>query len=255
MVRPAARAGRGSGRPGAGGLSRPDLPRRLRRVFEPAYVTRDRRDNEHLHAILGAVLRRDSNCVDVGAHSGAVLSEILRLAPDGGHVAFEPLPQYAAELARAFPAVDVRRAAVSDVAGETDFVEMVDDPGWSGFRERPTPAGGPSRRLRVATVPLDAALPPDRPLAFVKIDVEGAEELVLRGAAETLRRHRPLVAFEHGLGSADHYGTRPATVHELLSGCGLDVFDLDGGGPYDVAAFTRAFDARERVNWLARPWA
>jgi hypothetical protein len=68
-------------------------------------------------------------------------------------------------------------------------------------------------------------------------------------------RPRPFVALEHGLGSADHYGTRPETIHALLRDCGMDVFDLDGGGPYDAAAFARAFDAQERVNWLARPWA
>jgi FkbM family methyltransferase len=34
-------------------------------------------------------------------------------------------------------------------------------------------------------------------LDFIKIDVEGAEDLVLRGAAKTLRRFRPTIIFEH----------------------------------------------------------
>ena len=81
--------------------------------------------------------------------------------------------------------------------------------------------------------------------AFVKIDVEGAEEEVLLGALETLRRHRPLVAFEHGLGSADVYGTTPDRIHDLLCGqLGYEIYGLDGDGPYEVRALQR--DLRER---------
>ena len=203
--------------------------------------------------VLERTLEPDSHCLDVGAHSGAVLAEIVRLAPRGRHVAWEPLPALAPRLEADFPTVEVRQAALSDRTGEREFVHVLDDPGWSGFVARPTPAGGPLETIRVRCERLDDAIPTQVRPAFVKVDVEGAELEVLRGAAETLRRHRPLIAFEHGRGSADHYGTTPEALHDLLADLGYAVHGIDGDGPYPRRRFAELFAAGERVNFLARP--
>ena len=59
--------------------------------------------------------------------------------------------------------------------------------------------------------------------------------------------------FEHGLGSADVYGTSPRDVFDLLSvEAGLRIFDLDGNGPYSLSEFERTYYAWERVNFVAR---
>jgi FkbM family methyltransferase len=228
--------------------------RALRRSFLPAHVRADIRDHERLVALLAELLEPGSDCLDVGAHEGAVLREIVRLAPGGGHVAWEPLPAFARRLRAEFPSVEVREAALSDRAGERDFAHLVGAPGWSGFVARPVPGGGPVETIRVRCERLDDALPEGIAPAFIKIDVEGAEEEVLLGATETLRRHRPVVAFEHGLGSADHYGTTPARIHELLAGqLGYRIHGLDGDGPYDSDRFAEIFSRGERVNFVARP--
>ena len=96
--------------------------------------------------------------------------------------------------------------------------------------------------IRVRTERLDDALPSGYVPALLKIDVEGAELEVLCGGRETIARHRPVVVFEHGAGSADHYGTAPADVWELL----------DGAGPFSLAEFEDQFARAERVNFVAR---
>ncbi len=227
--------------------------RAVRRAFEPAHITRDRADMLRLRALLAGVLRPDHNCVDVGAHAGAVLEELVRLAPRGTHHAFEPLPAMAAALRERFPAVAVHELALSDAAGQRAFVHMVDDPGWSGFRERPTPGGQTSRQLTVEAATLDDMLPADLRIDLLKVDVEGAELEVLRGARGTLERWKPVVVLEHGLGSADHYGTAPRDVFALLEEAGLRLFTLAGDGPLDRAAFEAAFRARTAVNFVAHP--
>jgi hypothetical protein len=68
--------------------------RRLRRRFLPAHMRSDVRDMELLVALMEEVVGPDSDCLDVGAHAGSVLAELVRLAPEGRHVASEPLPEF-----------------------------------------------------------------------------------------------------------------------------------------------------------------
>lgn len=227
----------------------------VRRAFEPAARTQDRRDHEALATIFAAALAQDGNAVDVGAHGGDVLDDLLRIAPRGRHLAFEPLPDLAAALRRRLPEVDVRAVALSDANGEATFAHVLDRPGWSGLKARPTPDGAAARvaTITVLTQRLDDALPAGYVPALIKIDVEGAELQVLQGARQTLATHRPVVVFEHGLGSADHYGTRPEDVHDLLDALGYRIFGLQGQGPFDRAAFGAVFDAATLVNFLATP--
>jgi FkbM family methyltransferase len=227
----------------------------LKRAFEPAHTTQDRRDHEALATIFAAALAPDASAIDVGAHRGDVLAEIVRIAPRGRHIGFEPLPSLATQLARRLPTVDVRTVALSDRAGTADFTHVLDRPGWSGLEARPTPDGAAARTetITVTLERLDDALPAGYAPTLIKIDVEGAELQVLNGARATLAAHRPLVVFEHGLGSADHYGTRPEDVHDLLTQLGYRIFDLQGAGPYDRAAFMETFHTSARVNFLARP--
>jgi hypothetical protein len=153
-----------------------------------------------------------------------------------------------------FPSVEVRDAALSDRAGERAFAHLLDEPGWSGFVGRATPGGSAVETIIVRCERLDDALPNDVHPAFIKIDVEGAEEEVLQGARNTLRRDRPTVVFEHGAGSADHYGTTPDRIHQLLAEeLGYRIFGLAGDGPYTVDRFVEIFARGERVNFVARP--
>lgn len=214
-------------------------------------VRRDLRDRADLRRLIAWTVTADGHCVDIGAHAGDVLTDLLAAAPAGRHLAFEPLPELAEGLRERFPSVDVRETALSDEPGEREFTRVVGNPGWSGFRQRPTPDAERFERLQVPVTTLDAALPEGFAPTFVKLDVEGAELEVLRGGLETLRRHRPTLAFEHGLGSADHYGTDPGDIFALLTEqAGLRIFDLDGTR-YDRAAFRAAFAEGLRVNFIA----
>jgi hypothetical protein len=86
--------------------------------------------------------------------------------------------------------------------------------------------------------------------ALIKIDVEGAEEQVLRGAERTLAEHRPLVVLEHDR-RAEHFGTSSTTIHGLLAAAGLRVFDIDGNGPYDAAGFARRVSSHAIWTFVA----
>jgi FkbM family methyltransferase len=214
-------------------------------------LRRDRRDTEHLRLLLSFLLTRDANCIDVGAHLGEALEEMLRVAPEGRHIAFEPLPDFHARLVEEFPGVDVRNVALSDHEGEASFTYVRTRPGYSGFRERTYPAAEEIETISVPVATLDGSLPDGYVPTLIKVDVEGAEQQVLEGAMETLSTFRPTLVFEHGT-AAREYGTRPETIFDLLAdGAGLRVFDLEGNGPYGRAEFTAVCDRGKHWNFLA----
>lgn len=211
-------------------------------------------DGEHLRRLLAFTLRPDASCLDVGAHQGDVLADILRVAPHGRHIAYEPLPHLWARLVERFPGVDVRNAALSDRDGESSFVHVRDLTQYSGLRERTYPRVVDRELIRVRTERLDDHLPDGWVPSFMKIDVEGAECLVIAGALRTIAEHRPTVVVEHGPGGSDHYGSRPADLHRLLCvEAGLRLFDLDGDGPYSLDRLEESYASGTRWNYVAHP--
>ena len=116
--------------------------RRVRRRFLPAHIRADIRDTQLLVALLEEVLEPDSDCLDVGAHAGSVLREMVRIAPRGRHVAWEPLPAFAARLRDEFPDVEVREAALGDQRARAP------SPTW--WRTRAGAASWRDRHLRRA---------------------------------------------------------------------------------------------------------
>lgn len=226
---------------------------RLRRAFEPIWQTRDREDSACIRAVLAAALGPEACCVDVGANVGAVLDDIVRMAPRGRHIAFEPLPQLAEALRARHPEVEVHQCALFDEPGELPFVHVLSNPGWSGLRARAYPRPERTETITVPVRTLDDVLDPGYVPTLIKVDVEGAELQLLRGAARTLTTHRPILLLEHGLGSAEEYGTTPEALFDLVSGYGYRVFDVDGSGPLSRSEMGDGFRRQLRVNYLLRP--
>jgi FkbM family methyltransferase len=226
--------------------------RALQKTLESGERRRTRLDDDHVRLLCSYTLRRDSNCIDIGANVGGILEHFVCLAPAGRHVAFEPLPDLAADLRRRFPSVEVRQAAVGAARQrQREFVRVHGAPSRSGFS--PVAAGErETSRLAVEVESLDRVLAPDYVPSLVKIDVEGAELEVLQGALNTLKVHRPMILLEHQPSASSHSGD----VYDLLvEEAGLSVFDMDGGGPYSKAGFKETVLSRKRWNFFARRYA
>jgi FkbM family methyltransferase len=159
--------------------------------------------NEWYDALTVELIERvcgpDSVCVDVGAGGGDLLQHMVRVAPNGRHVAVEPLPGHAAILRRDFPGVVVWQAAASDADGASSFVHVTSNPGYSGLHRRPYDRVDETlEEISVATARLDDLVPRGARVDLVKIDVEGGEVGVVRGASDLLARCSPVVVLEHG---------------------------------------------------------
>jgi FkbM family methyltransferase len=236
-------------------LGRLEDAERVIQALEHPVDRRSRLDEAHMRVILAAVLAEDSNCVDVGAHDGRILREMVRCAPLGRHFAFEPLPHLYPILRAGFPGVEVRDLALADEAGTSSFRFVRGAPEYSGLRKREyfRVAHPDVQLLKVRVARLDDELPEAYRPALIKIDVEGGELGVLRGARRTLTHYRPVIIFEHAAGAREAFGTTPDEIWKfLVDDFGFRVFDLDGDGPYTLRRFQEDSSSR-RSNFLARP--
>ncbi len=215
------------------GLSEP-----IRALQSRARRASGEREHENLRLLLTFLLRSDSNCVDVGASYGVILKEMIRLAPEGSHLAFEPIPDLYNSLVSRFPEADVRQVALSDESGEATFNWLPEAQGLSGLTRYKYAVTDNGKKITVRTGRLDEQLPPGYEPSLIKVDVEGGEYAVLRGGQRTLERYKPVLVVEYprrgipvpGIGREDLYDF-------LVSEIGYRAFDLLGQGPLSRSDF------------------
>ena len=153
----------------------------LRGDYEPAQT----------EAVLEA-LRPGDVMHDVGAHHGYYTLLASDAVGDGGLVAaFEPRPVYLRYLRKHLRIngcanVEVFNVCVGDKSGTCAF-----DTRYGTGRGRISPKG----KLWVEMIRLDDLVGKGRlpPPNLIKIDVEGAEKLVLDGAREVISRYLPII--------------------------------------------------------------
>jgi FkbM family methyltransferase len=180
---------------------------------------------EELQFCLG-YLRPGDHFVDVGANVGVFSTLVGTRIPGVRITAIEPFPPVRADLEANLALNDldisVVGSAVSDAAGEATF-EVLDRDVLN--RLAPDGAGG-GGGITVPVTTLDQLVGDDPP-ALVKIDVEGAELSVMRGAETLLSSSGPVLLFEHA-GHSAHFGITPADLREFLRGHGYTIYLLDG---------------------------
>jgi FkbM family methyltransferase len=207
--------------------------------------------------IMQRVLRSDSSCIDVGCYRGQILREMLRIAPGGHHVAFEPVPTNYEWLVRQFPNVLVHHCALSDAPGTSTFQHVQGRPARSGLRRVPYPDGDEVVvEIDVTLDTLDRRIAPGTPIDLIKIDVEGAELQVFEGGARLLTEQHPVLLFEHAAYTAAAYGTTPAMLHRLLvaqHGYGISRFDdwIAGRPALGLDEFVGEVEAARSTNFVA----
>lgn len=215
--------------------------------------------DEETIEVMARLLGDESVCLDIGAHEGSVLREMVRIAPRGRHHAFEPLPHLAARLRDAFPSVNVHEAAVSDQPGQSEYVYVENAPAYSGLREREYDRPDPVKTiLPVRVVRVDEVVPDDVAVAFIKLDIEGGEFHALKGARRTIQRSRPVVVFEASVRSTGQYGVAPEEMFELLTdeyGCHLSTMRrwLHGEPPLSADDFARNWRQGPEYYFIAYP--
>ncbi|MGE0717825.1 MAG: FkbM family methyltransferase [Alphaproteobacteria bacterium] len=206
------------------------VPSDMRFTSVTAFLLRDWVEPE-LHA-LDRFVGSGQVLIDVGANIGLYALKGARLVGPGGRVvAVEPGAVASQMLAdnlalNAFRNVTIVRKALADHVGEATLhhIPLGNDPQAFSLLEDGTKEGE-----TVAVTTLDAMVE-DLGLSRVdciKIDVEGAEEMVLAGASETLRRWHPTIVFEVNCPTLARRGEATDGAWNLLAGFGYRFFRLE----------------------------
>ncbi len=197
--------------------------------------------------LLETTLRPGATFVDVGANVGFHSVVACRLVePTGRVVAFEPEPESAAILRanlwrHSCACALVQQAAASDSAGHVRLTP--DREGRSGS------ALSAEGEIEAEAVRLDDVLD-GATVDVLKVDVEGAEPLVLRGAAETIRRSPGIVAVVEFRLERHLDGSEPADVLAYYESLGFSLGLLRPSGETQRATAVDVLRAAETAPTL-----
>lgn len=201
-------------------------------------------EDEELDYCLGSISTGEL-CIDVGGNIGYYAVHLARAVGASGRVlCIEPLHRnflviaLSAEL-NGLHNIDVVEAAAVDVAGPVGM-HLPDTDSAYAHVQRENAAEG-AGALKVAGVTIDSLLAGnDQPVAFMKVDVEGAEELAVRGACDLLhdvKRKPRLIMAELVPAYLSRFGSTMETVLAFFADAGYQPYRLNNNR---LVAFTQA---------------
>ncbi len=193
---------------------------------------------------LHQIIDSSSNCIDIGCHLGSILSEILKISPQGHHMAFEPIPYKARWLRQKFPEVDIKEIALSNTTGEVSFYINSQQTALSGLSWHNKGKNKTYKEIKVQSNKLDNILASDRRIDFIKIDVEGNELATLRGAVNIINNYHPTWLFECTKSGLSSFGFTSKEVFDFLMKHQYSIFlikvFLEDGHPLNFEQFDNA---------------
>jgi FkbM family methyltransferase len=230
----------------------------LRVLREPAYealqarwIARSIRTGRWRDAeveLLPSLVRDGDTALDVGANFGLYSYHLARLVGDAGRViAIEAVPSTCRSLRRTLDLlnvdhrVELHELGASDRTGVSTFVlpRRADGSVDAGVAWSRPPGQDDSDHtdgdVRVRMAPLDDIVG-DADVDFIKIDTEGAELFVLRGATELIARSAPTLLLEVSPSTFARQGVGREEVEALLEASGYQTYRLEPATGRLVAA-------------------
>jgi FkbM family methyltransferase len=182
----------------------------------------------------------EATFIDVGANAGYFTLIAAACVGDSGRVlSIEPNPSVAEQLrvnvARSkFSNVIIEQTACSDSAENCTETLYLPDDSSLGKASLSQANARSVESVKVRSATLDQLIREHalEKVTFVKIDVEGAELMVLRGMTETLRRLRPIIVLELEPDLLADLGTSTEEVIAFLSGFSYSIVSLGGHENY-----------------------
>ncbi len=205
------------------------LPARWRGIGKLVFAFRECYEPELEY--LRSLLFPGATFVDVGANLGIYTLVASRIVGHSGRViAFEPSVQSLPLLQKnitlnSLTNVTAFPVALSEKAGRVRLYHAGSCPSGNSLGRHPSFPGSFETVLAESLDDVLQRIPVGR-VDVIKMDVQGAEELVLRGAQKTLASKNPVIIFEFYPEGADLLGLTPSGACNLLEGLGYEFFTV-----------------------------
>lgn len=206
--------------------------------------------------LLTKLTKRGDIAFDVGANFGWYSCHLAQLVGETGEVhIFEPtnaIDELKSNLTlNKFEARCVlNQVALGEKEGtETLFVPEKLGTAFASLRQH---SYGRTRSICVPVQKLDDYVTANkiRGLDFMKIDVEGAEYSVLKGAENVLKQHSPVVILELYTPHIEYFGRSPGELISYLGDLGYRLYEIDKD-QFGSVKKVSGFDSTHNYNFLA----
>lgn len=184
--------------------------------------------------IISNSVKEGDTALDIGAHIGYFTLVLARAVKESGKVfAFEPESKNFLMLKKNieinnFENVVLENIALSSVSGKTNLFLDKDNLGNMSFSSKNIPKPSLGGKVEVEVQTLDNyANKIEKRVSFIKIDVQGAEELVFWGGKNLLLRDKPVILMEFWPYGLKNNGTDPMSMLIFLHNLGYKFFVLD----------------------------
>jgi FkbM family methyltransferase len=168
-------------------------------------------------------LKDGATFIDIGANHGAYsLFGAKQVGSSGRVFSIEPQPRLAAALRHSVSVnrltnIEVEECAISNRLGEETFYLSSSSSGTASLFQSDMIDESRTLIVRVETLDAFASRHDIRDLQLLKVDAEGSEANVFRGAANVLTNLRPYVWFEFNPAALIEAGERVSVLAEVLS--------------------------------------
>ncbi len=181
-------------------------------------------------------IKKDDVCLDIGAHAGSWTRPLSNMVTNGTVYAFEALPYYSDILKVTLRVLGCKNVvilnyAVSDTPGNVEIIWKDNNKNkLTGMTHIAGMNEAQSDSVTVESIALDDfifSIPRIRRLSFIKMDIEGAEYLSLKGSIKIIEEFRPVIFLELCNPYCERYGYQDEDIFNFFLNLNYNSFQFE----------------------------
>lgn len=206
------------------------LQQKIRNRYYEIKISNIKEEDEEDLVIVSKLVNPGDHVLDIGSNYGLYCKFLSVYAGDHGKVmAFEPIKKTFLSLRNNLNHLNISNVeafniALSDYDGEAVMqIPEYDKGGENLYEARIITEDSIKNSEKVKAAKLDTILPENFSFSFLKIDVEGHEMNVLKGAAHSIKKNKPVMLIEIN-GGINEQNINSTSIVDFLAKLNYKVF-------------------------------